>query len=135
MATDLSALPLSAATTYGVTESNAAATWDGMALFGCVCDSSWTVGLGSGETQQPEWFGADCSLRRCPSGNDPATQGMDETDCGGVAAAGGRGTGATGNLCHVDCSNRGICDHTTGTCTCFRGYYGEACSKLSPVVS
>jgi hypothetical protein len=39
-------------------------TWDESKLYGCVCDSSWTVGLESGETQQAEWFGADCSLRK-----------------------------------------------------------------------
>jgi hypothetical protein len=39
-------------------------TWDESKLFGCVCDSSWTVGLESGETQQAEWFGPDCSLRK-----------------------------------------------------------------------
>jgi hypothetical protein len=29
-----------------------------------LCDSSWPVGLGSGQTQEPEWFGPDCSLRK-----------------------------------------------------------------------
>ena len=29
------------------------------------------VGLGSGETQEAEYFGADCSLLHCPSGDDP----------------------------------------------------------------
>jgi hypothetical protein len=29
-------------------------TWDSTRLFGCVCDSSWPVGLGVGETQQAE---------------------------------------------------------------------------------
>jgi hypothetical protein len=38
-------------------------TWDEDMIFGCVCDSSWDVGLGSGQTQEPEWFGPDCSLR------------------------------------------------------------------------
>lgn len=36
-------------------------TWDEEKIFGCHCDSSWAVGLGSGETQAPEWFGYDCS--------------------------------------------------------------------------
>lgn len=36
--------------------------WDVMRM--CICDSSWRVGLGLGETQEPEWFGADCSLRK-----------------------------------------------------------------------
>lgn len=30
--------------------------------FSCVCDSSWTVGLGADETQKPEYFGPGCSL-------------------------------------------------------------------------
>lgn len=38
------------------------ATWDADKIYGCVCDSSWTVGLDTGETQAPTWFGADCSL-------------------------------------------------------------------------
>lgn len=40
------------------------ATWDEDKVFGCVCDSSWAVGLGSGDTQEPEWFGPDCSYRK-----------------------------------------------------------------------
>lgn len=39
-------------------------TWDEDKIFGCVCESQWPVGLGSGETQEPEWFGPDCSLRK-----------------------------------------------------------------------
>ena len=42
----------------------ATTTWDENKIYGCVCDSSWTVGLASGQTQQPEWFEPDCSLRR-----------------------------------------------------------------------
>uniref|UniRef100_A0A7S2S8K4 EGF-like domain-containing protein n=1 Tax=Eucampia antarctica TaxID=49252 RepID=A0A7S2S8K4_9STRA len=99
-------------------------------VYGCVCDSSWSVGLGAGNRQEPEWFGADCSLRHCPSGDDPRTS-LDETDCGGKMAKGGFGTGETGNFCHVDCSNRGICDYNTGRCQCFDGHYGEACNLQS----
>ena len=69
-----------------------AEAWDSRKIFGCVCDSAWKVGLDGNETQTPEWFGADCSLRHCPTGNDPETQ-KDETNCTGVVAAGGRGTG------------------------------------------
>lgn len=29
------------------------------------------VGLGAGQTQQAEYFGPDCSMLRCPSGDDP----------------------------------------------------------------
>ena len=38
--------------------------------------------------------------------------------------------GAAGNLCQVDCSNRGSCDYSTGLCTCMTGYYGADCSVL-----
>ena len=54
-----------------------------------------------------------------------------ETDCYNVAAAGGYGTGAQGNLCHVDCANRGKCDYNTGKCKCWTGFYSENCVKMS----
>ena len=38
------------------------ATWDAVKIYGCVCDSNWVVGLLPGETQEPTFFGADCSL-------------------------------------------------------------------------
>lgn len=101
-------------------------TWDADVVTGCVCDSTWPVGLGAGETQSAEFFGADCSLRHCPSGDDPDTA-EDETDCTGVVAEGGQGVGKPGNKCHVDCSNRGTCDFKTGVCKCFAGYWGENC--------
>jgi hypothetical protein len=62
MAAMTDAMPLSVATTY--TGSEDTVTWDENKIYGCVCDSSWTVGLASGETQEPEYFGPDCSLRK-----------------------------------------------------------------------
>lgn len=59
----------------------ASVTWDENKIYGCVCDSAWEVGYGPGQTQATQWFGADCSLKRCPSGNDPRTSPLDETDC------------------------------------------------------
>lgn len=38
-----------------------AVAWDDEAMYACVCDSSWEVGLGAGQRQQAEFFGADCS--------------------------------------------------------------------------
>ena len=128
LATMPNALPLSNETTYSGYQEGA--TWDEDMIFGCLCDSAWSVGLGSGETQVPEWFGPDCSFRHCPSGQNPDTASVrNETDCQGVTAEGGQGVGKAGNLCHVDCSNRGICNYGTGKCSCFAGYYGEACDQ------
>jgi hypothetical protein len=53
--------------------------------------------------------GPDCSQIECPSGAD---------------ILGGPG-GAEGE----DCSGRGLCDYSTGTCKCHRGYYGERCES------
>ena len=39
--------------------------------------------------------------------------------------------GKAGNLCHVDCSNRGICDYSKGVCSCFTGSWGNACEKIA----
>ena len=106
------------------------AAWDARMISGCLCDSSWAVGLEAGETQEPEFFGADCSLRHCPSNYDPFV-GKNETDCFNKMAPGGRGLGKEGNLCHVDCSNRGICDYQSGTCECFEGFFGRDCHYSS----
>ena len=124
MARMSNALPLAPNTYYEGSEDTH--TWDEEKLYGCVCDSSWTVGLASGETQEPEWFGPDCSLRHCPSGDDPRTI-ADETNCQNKTAANSKYVGEAGNLCHVDCSNRGMCDFKTGACKCFNGFYGVNC--------
>ena len=129
MARMSNALPLAPNTYYEGNEDST--TWDEEMLYGCVCDSSWTVGLGSGQTQEPEWFGPDCSMRHCPSADDPRTI-KTETNCWNVTAAGSVYSGAKGNLCQVDCANRGICNFGTGTCSCFNGYFGSDCSITDP---
>mmetsp|Transcript_26309 Transcript_26309/g.34214 ORF Transcript_26309/g.34214 Transcript_26309/m.34214 type:complete len:591 (+) Transcript_26309:621-2393(+) len=102
-------------------------TWDAHSLHGCLCDSSWEVGLGSNQTQEPEYFGANCGFRHCPSGDDPVTIDVNELNCTNVTARGGKGVGSPGNRCHVDCSNRGICDFRSGICNCFEGFIGANC--------
>ena len=100
MARSKNAVPVGGSFTYGEFPTTSGEpdnkhTWDAEKIFGCVCESSWPVGMASGETQVPEWFGPDCSLRRCPSNDDPITpldqypnQPMIETDCGGKSMPG-----------------------------------------------
>lgn len=113
---------------YFISGGDQGMTWDQDRNFGCVCDSSWTVGLGNGERQEPEWFGPDCSLKRCPSGDNPDTT-ADEEDGFGKVAEGGTGVGKVGNKKHFDCSGKGNCDYKTGQCKCFNNYWGIACEK------
>jgi len=121
-------------------------------LLGCVCDSSWPVGLNAGQTQEPEWFEADCSksklmplpsfmmklkvcllhrIGHCPSGDDPMTT-KNETNCFGRGILPFKYKGKRGNLCHVDCSNRGVCNYETGICKCFDNFYGPNCGIYAP---
>eukprot|EP01039_Chlorochromonas_danica_P006073 gene6073-6687_t len=114
---------------YGSSSGMNNVAWDFASIYGCYCDSSWPVGFDVGQRQLSEYFGPDCSLRHCPSGDDPFTTD-NETDCTGKSQVGGR-TGRSGNLCQVDCSNRGKCNYATGVCSCFSGSWGEACEKIS----
>ena len=76
---------------------------------------AWPVGLNTGERQESEWFGSDCSLRHCPSADNPRTL-IDETDCSQkvnvdnqtfASLNNNRALGTKGNLCQVDCANQG----------------------------
>ena len=208
-------------------------------MFALFCTRALCSPLHDSHTRLPlDWFlyifyvhifvvfltGPGCESRRCPSGNDPMTTNIDETDCTGksnngastapfittavtsstassttsttvIHTAGARGfavgdtvtisghtgnsantamnqvftvasvtsatvvvltgTGMTasgsaynggtiiatfssaakGNLCHVECSNRGACNHETGLCSCYSGYYGGACRTMSSLAS
>ncbi|KAJ1461467.1 hypothetical protein M885DRAFT_432566, partial [Pelagophyceae sp. CCMP2097] len=125
------ALPLNRADDayYGDITSRVNEAWDFDTTQACVCDSRWTVGLGAGETQLAEYFGGDCSLKHCPSGRDPSAS-TDGLDCANKTAPLGRGKGGAGNLCHVECSNRGKCNYEYGTCECYDGYIGYNCDRL-----
>eukprot|EP01035_Chromulina_nebulosa_P018855 gene18855-24640_t len=116
---------------YGTASSILNKAWDYDVVYGCACDSTWRVGFGANETQLPEYFGADCSLKHCPSGDNPFTP-KDEENCHDVSQAGapGRFTGLVNNRCHIDCANRGICDYSSGTCKCFEGSYGDNCAQV-----
>merc|ERR1712091_689629 len=78
MASMSNAFPLSKASQTNYNDMVDTKTWDSMSSFGCICDSSWDVGLSYNERQLSEWFGPGCEFRRCPSGNDPITPEDDE---------------------------------------------------------
>ena len=58
--------------------------------------------------------GADCSQVECPSGADVM--------------------GADGGAEGMDCSGRGLCDYSAGSCSCFKGFYGERCEQQTTLV-
>jgi hypothetical protein len=112
--------------------------WDYDVMHGCLCDSAWPVGYEAGQYQLGEYFGPDCSLRRCPTGNNPYSNVyqmdcflMTQFDNGTIVKHGGRFEGRRGNLCLLECSGRGVCDHRTGACKCFQGSWGDACDQLA----
>lgn len=120
---------------YGESVLRDTTAWDGDIMHVCVCDSNWDVGLKKYQSQLPEYFGADCSMRRCPHGDNPFTV-LNETDCEALNQTRGTGLGFNDNYCHLDCAGRGICDYSTGTCTCFEGSTGANCAELaSPFLS
>jgi len=43
-------------------------------------------------------------------------------------------TSASVDVEDAECSNRGHCDRTTGTCACYEGYYGDHCGKQTILV-
>jgi len=77
----------------------------GNPTFKCTCYNGFT--------------GADCSLRVCPK--DVSWFALPSAD----------------NVAHiaeqVECSNAGICDKSSGKCTCLTGYSGQACQILDCV--
>lgn len=133
----LEAVPLSTRrVSYASQNESRMESWDTQLGHACVCDSSWAVGLLDGQTQLAEFFGPACESRRCPSGDDPNTRTVDETDCEGIAQTGGdldyREKGHYGNKCHIDCSNRGTCNYRTGVCACYQGFTGDNCGSYVP---
>lgn len=58
--------------------------------------------------------GPACDQQECPSGTDPLD--------------------GYGNEAGRDCSGRGICDYSSGTCGCFSGFYGTRCQYQTTII-
>mmetsp|Transcript_20976 Transcript_20976/g.37150 ORF Transcript_20976/g.37150 Transcript_20976/m.37150 type:complete len:267 (-) Transcript_20976:3-803(-) len=57
--------------------------------------------------------GADCSQRTCPHGRSWDGPATDDNE----------------HAVQMECSGRGTCDTSTGTCQCFPGYTGKGCRR------
>lgn len=76
--------------------------------------AAWDSGSHFGCKCDLGYRGEDCSMKECPSSSDPL--------------------GFKGNSQGEDCSGRGLCDYSSGTCTCFTGFVGEDCGTVESLV-
>lgn len=60
--------------TYGDTPLQMA-TWDAAKIHGCKCDAGYHIYAGTNAGDVPDYTGYDCSLRTCPTGDDPSSAG------------------------------------------------------------
>ena len=97
----------------------------------CYMESAQNETEWKGLTNAAEWTGADCSQRTCARGISWTKVAADGT------ASVTDSTGATlldGQCDHSEeseCSDQGVCDRSTGICSCFAGYEGSACQRTS----
>lgn len=75
---------------------------------GSCSTSTWACSCAAG------YIGGDCSQRACPFGRAWFDEASD-TDTGHAMA---------------ECSNRGLCDRSTGKCSCQTGFEGNACDRM-----
>jgi hypothetical protein len=66
----------------------------------CVCEEGWS--------------GYDCQVGACPEGPAWFDEALSATEAHQAAP----------------CSNMGLCDKTTGRCSCAAGYSGDACQRM-----
>lgn len=62
----------------------------------------------------PGFYGPSCELKNCPLGTSWVDIPSSPEEAHGLS----------------ECSSKGICDRSTGTCECFSGFTGDSCDKL-----
>lgn len=90
------------------------AAFDSQSYYGCQCDVGFR--------------GNSCSEIECPSGPDPYG------GFGGDGSSQIAGKTAANSGPALDCSGRGMCDYSSGTCNCFTGFFGTRCESISSLV-
>jgi len=93
----------------------------------CYMESAQNETEWKGLTNAAEWTGADCSLRTCARGISWTTIATD----GDISVTDGA-TALDGMCDHAEeaeCSDQGLCDRSTGICSCFAGYEGSSCQR------
>jgi hypothetical protein len=94
----------------------------------CYMESAQNATEYKGLTNAAEWTGADCSLRTCARGiswTDIADSSVNSVVDGAPL------DGSCDHAEEAECSDQGLCDRSTGTCSCFAGYEGSACQRTS----
>ena len=81
-------------------------TCSGASEYLCSCNTGYT--------------GADCSLKTCPTGVPWFQEAVSSNTARGTLE---------------ECSGRGLCDRTAGTCTCQTGFTGTSCAQLECIKS
>jgi hypothetical protein len=81
-----------------------------------LCSGHGNCGANDRCTCYANWLGSDCSERQCAFG---------------LAWADAPSSVAGTNFAHwyAECSNKGLCDRSTGECECFPGYTGKGCKR------
>merc|ERR1712100_969124 len=88
------------------------------------CSNKGLCDRSTGECQCFENYdGIACERTVCPNACNEAGVCFTEKQL----ASGADVLKGYGNEAGRDCSGRGICDYTDGTCQCFVGYYGTRC--------